>query len=612
FKNVGAIKELIFHSYHLNDGLPSEGIIGIVEDNNGNLWLSTSNGISNFNVSDTTFTNYSESDGLQSDEFWHNAYFKDQKGRLYFGGQNGFNAFYPDSIKSNPFIPKIVFTDLKIFNKSVKIDEKVNGDIIISKSITQTSEIVLSHRNNIFTIEFAALHFTQPLKNKYLYKLEGFDEDWVEKSADRHFASYTNLPAGDYIFKVKASNNDGVWNEEGVSLKILITPPFWATWWFRLLTIGFIIIAVIVFYQKRTYNIKQRNKELEHKVQERTHELADERNLLKTLINIIPDHIYVKDKFSRFILNNKSHLHLLGATKQEDVIGKTDKDIFPAEFSEKYYDDEKMIIQTGQSQINKEEIVKDLTDNRQYYVSATKVRFMNSKGDVEGIVGISHDITDRKEFEEDLKQAKIDADLANLYKSEFLANMSHEIRTPMNGVIGMTELASDMAINKQQKEYLMFAKQSAESLLDILNDILDFSKIEAGKLELEIDDFNLRKVVENAASSMIIQAHTKGLELMSEVKTNVPVAVQGDSGRLRQIIINLIGNAIKFTESGEIVVRVELNDTSKQNGSDSIGFHFSVSDTGIGIPKNKLTKIFESFSQADNSTTRKYGGTGLG
>ena len=185
FSNLDMDSELKFSSYHIKDGLPSEGIVGIVEDQNGNLWLSTTNGISRFNISDNSFTNYNENDGLQSNEFWHNAYFKDQNGRIYFGGNHGFNAFYPDSIKPNPFPPQIAFTDLKLFYKSVNIGEKTNNNIILSKSINETSEIVLSHRNNIFSIEFAALQYAQPDKNKYAYKMEGFDKEWVETNTDQ-------------------------------------------------------------------------------------------------------------------------------------------------------------------------------------------------------------------------------------------------------------------------------------------------------------------------------------------------------------------------------------------------------------------------------------------
>ena len=336
-------------------------------------------------------------------------------------------------------------------------------------------------------------------------------------------------------------------------------------------------------------------------------QLAQERDLLKTIIDNVPDLIYVKDRAGRFVTANAALLKLLQLDSADDLIGKTDYDFSVPELACNYVADDQIVMRSGEPLLDREESHGSGTGDP-ICLLTTKVPLEDNQGVVSGVVGIGHDITARKKADEQILHAKEIADKANRAKSDFLANMSHEIRTPMNAIIGMTDLVLDTNLDAHQRNFLKMVQESGEALLSVINDILDFSKIEAGKLDIEHRVFDIRESLGDTMKTLALKAHDKGLELAFRVDPHVPRFVVGDMGRVRQVLINLVGNAIKFTDGGEVVV--EVNDLPAPQKE--VLLEFTVRDTGIGISEEKCKTIFDEFVQADTSTTRRFGGTGLG
>jgi signal transduction histidine kinase/ligand-binding sensor domain-containing protein/CheY-like chemotaxis protein len=473
-----------FTRYSEANGLPSRNILGIQSDEQGNLWLGTPKGFVRFTPQTGQIKTYRGSLGLR-----RAAHHQNRKGEIFFGGVNGVIIFSPEKITDNPYIPPVVLTEFKLFNHPLS----PGPDSILQKAVWATQHLSLSHDKRVISFEFSALSFNEPQKNQYRYILEGFEDNWNEVNSNQRLATYTNLDAGDYTFKVQGSNNHGIWNEDGVTLQLSILPPWWETWWAYSLYAILSILSIWGFIVWRLRTTIQQQKILQRQVADRTEELT----------------------------RANSQLTLAQQASES---------------------------------------------------------------------------------------AKEKAETANRAKSTFLANMSHELRTPLNAVLGFSDLmARDPDTSRKQNENLSVIKRSGQHLLGLINDVLDMSKIEAGRTELEPEPLDLHRLLQDIGDMFKLRVEGKDLEFNLQLHTDLPQHVTLDVGKLRQVLINLLGNAAKFTEAGSVVLRADANDLPDGNWQ----LRFEVEDTGIGIPAEGIKTIFEPFVEAGHSPTRQKG-TGLG
>ena len=326
---------------------------------------------------------------------------------------------------------------------------------------------------------------------------------------------------------------------------------------------------------------------------------------LSTLLSAIPAFVYFKNEKLEYQLVNKTFEEFLQVTIDE-IKGKKICNLVPGYDNEEYIKKENEVLKHGLPIYNIEEVI--VKDKKKIWISTNLAPVKNNKGEVNGLVGVSYNITDRKVYEIELERAKELAEAGTRSKSEFLANVSHEIRTPMNGIIGMTEILKQTSLTNDQLQNLNAIESSADSLLSLINDVLDFSKIEAGKFDFEVIRFSMRGVLSDVENILRTRANEKGLEFKIFTEHAIPELLMGDPHRLKQVILNLANNAVKFTTKGHVKIFINLIEKTRAD----LQLKFEVHDTGIGIREEARKNLFKEFTQLDASTTRKFGGTGLG
>ena len=609
--------------YTSEQGLFDEIPTRILADRTNNLWISTSRGIfrvlraeldaiSEGKAKSLTPILYDVADGMKTSEASiperQPAGQRLRDGTLLFTTRKGLVRIDPGALPRNESVPPVLLERLVVDGKIVPVNEPLE----------------FAPGSSRLEFRYTSLSYSLPERVKFKYVLEGYDPDWIDAGAGRS-AIYTNLRPGRYRFRVIGSNNDGVWNERGASLAFVLRPHLYQTSSFYglgVVTVVFLVLAGHKFKTKRlrertlelSRTVDRRTKDLREEVEERRHaeeELRQSGELVRLLLDSTPEAIYGLDAQGNSTFCNIACLRLLDHQEQADLLGKNMHELaHHTKADGTHYPVEECNIYKAfraDAETHSDNEVFWRRDGISFPVEYWS-RPIRKDEKVIGSVVTFVDITARKAAEQALRNAKEGAEAANEAKSIFLATMSHEIRTPMNGILGMTELVLDTDLTVEQRENLGLVRFSAEALLSIINDILDFSKIEAGKLEIEAIPFDLRESLGETMKSLSVRAHQKGLELIYDVQPEVPEAVIGDPGRIRQVLINLVGNAIKFTETGEVFIGVR-----EESHEDKVTcLHFAVKDTGVGIPAGKQEKIFEPFSQADGSMARKYGGTGLG
>lgn len=620
----------VFERVGAADGLASATIMTLQADPAGRIWAATGDSIVVIDANTLKVRTLSRADGLAFRTFFIGASAVTSDRDLIFGATTGMAVIYPGQLADWNHRPAVVVSAVRIDQQQLTAAQ-LNAE--------GSAGISLRADSQGFDVELAALDYSAPQRNRYAYLLEGFDRQWIEVDASRRIASYTHLPAGDYTLRMRGSNRDGVWNPEELTMRVQVLPPWHQTWWAWFAY--FLVICALAWaaVRWRLTQLHNKGETLQALVYSRTRHLEKLNAIVRSineqldfdalLHTILHESTVIQGIDSALALVREDGSDMLGLraawgridaaadayridlrqaeARYAPAAGMIAPDIFEIHHQHALPGDVCAMLAVR--------VVIDgrvegylIFENFQY-----QARFEAS--DIDLLKALKEPFVSAYQKALALRmieRARINAEAATRAKSEFLANISHEIRTPMNAILGFAGLGTHLDIGPQPLDYFRKIGRAGQSLLEIINDVLDFSKIESGKLELEALPFDLPDTLNQLADLFSWRASERGLELVIWATPEVPANLLGDPLRLSQILVNLVGNALKFTASGQIEVRVELAADQGSAAPGTAALRFAVEDSGLGISPEQQARLFQAFSQADASTTRLYGGTGLG
>lgn len=623
-----------FENFRVADGLPSDVLRGILQDEQGMLWIASNQGLARLDPHTHKIRIFDEDDGLPGKQFTSNGRLRLRSGSLVFGTTQGFVLFDPKALQANPQVPPVVLTDFEILNRPILPG---SPDSLLQKSITEVRRLEIPMRFSVISFKFSALNYRSSKHNQYLFQLEGFDENWRRPGSERR-ASYTNLDPGSYLFRVMAGNRDGIWNETGVQLEIVIIPPWWRTRWFLgavilILLAGAGMTGWIISTIRHRIRWREENRErlMAQERERATAEIAETDRKYRELVENANSIILRWTREGRILFLNEFGQLFFGF-RADEICGRQVIGTIVPETESGGRNLQALMNQICADPKSHQQIVNEniCQDGKRVWITWTNKLVLDPQGQVVEILSIGTDITARKQIEEELREtqtnlerrvahrtaelavAKDRAEAADRLKSAFLATMSHELRTPLNSIIGFTGiLLQGLAgpLNPEQHKQLEMVQGSGRHLLALINDVLDISKIEAGQLEVASEGFDLRASITKMVGIVSPLAEKKNLALRMELAPEIRT-IKSDRRRIEQVLLNLLNNAIKFTERGEVVLQAER--IPEKDSSSPSTVLISIIDTGIGIKSEDLHKLFQPFRQVSNGLSRNHEGTGLG